>query len=117
MSYNHKAMNFLPLHVYTGYSFLRSGMSLPAFVAAAKARGQSHVAISDLSSMTGFPELTMLCQKAGLTPVYAMDLSFEGLNFTFLIKSEQGYRSLMKLALLDSQEKTSFCAFTLSMLP
>ena len=107
MGYNHKAMNFLPLHVYTGYSFLRSGMSLPAFVAAAKARGQSHVAISDLSSMTGFPELTMLCQKAGLIPVYAMDLSLEGLNFTFLIKSEQGYRNLMKLALLDSQEKTS----------
>ena len=40
-------MNFLPLHVYTGYSFLKSGLSMPSYVALAKKAGQSHCAVSD----------------------------------------------------------------------
>lgn len=101
----HVDMNFLPLHVYTGYSFLKSGMSLPSFVALAKKRGQTHCAISDFSSMTGFPELTHLCEANGMTPVYGMDFRAEGLYFSAFIESEEGYKNLIQIGLAFSKEE------------
>lgn len=98
-------MDFLPLHVYTGYSFLRSGLSLPAYVALAKKRGQAYCALSDFQSMTGFPELHSLCERNGMKPIYAMDLLVEGLTFTAIVVNEEGYRSLIVLNLLASKEE------------
>ena len=96
-------MEFLPLHVYTGYSFLKSGMSLPSFVHLAKKRGQHYCAISDYQTMTGFPELTALCQKNGLIPVYGMDVFVEGLCFSCYIQSEEGYQNLIAICLKASE--------------
>ncbi len=96
-------MDFLPLHVYTGYSFLKSGMSLPSFVSLAKKRGQRFCCISDFESMTGFPELTRLCQSLGLTPVYAMDCKAERLHLTCYVCAEEGYLNLIKIGLLASR--------------
>lgn len=100
-------MEFLPLHVYTGYSFLRSGIGLPSFVALAKKRGQKYCAVSDFQSMTGFPELTALCAKEGMTPVYAMDVQAENLTFTAIVESEEGYLNLIHIALSANAEACS----------
>ncbi|MBE6126510.1 MAG: DNA polymerase III subunit alpha [Erysipelotrichaceae bacterium] len=100
-------MDFFPLHVYTGYSFLKSGLSLPAYVALCKKKGQSFCCVSDYQTMTGFPELTDLCAQAGLKPVYAMDLSVEGYLFTAIVLSEQGYMTLIELNLMLSKGEIS----------
>lgn len=97
-------MDFLPLHVYTGYSFLKSGISLPAFVALAKKRGQSCCAISDYESMTGFPELTLLCTAATMKPIYGMDVNVDGFIITAIVASEDGYLNLIDLGLRSSRE-------------
>lgn len=96
-------MDFLPLHVYTGYSVLKSGMSMDRYVALAKKRGQSHAAVSDFQTMTGFPELSKLCAEAGMVPVYAMDVKVERFLLTLLVQSEEGYLNLIKIGLLASK--------------
>ena len=88
-------MDFFPLHVYTGYSFLRSGLSLAQYVALCKKRGQTYCAISDYCSMTGFPELSKMCAKAGMTPIFGMDLPAEGFLFTVLCVDEESYLEMM----------------------
>ena len=79
-------------------------------VATAKKRGQSYCAISDYQTMTGFPDLAQSCQKAGLTPCYAMDLEIESMLFTCVVLSEEGYRNLMKLGLLASKNEQTIKA-------
>ena len=98
-------MDFLPLHVYTGYSFLRSGISLASFVALAKKRGQKYCCISDLGTMTGFPELASLCARQGMIPIYAMEAQVDGLSFIAVIQEECGYRNLIEIAYLQSEGK------------
>ena len=90
---------FFPLHVYTGYSFLRSGMTLSSYVALCAKRGQKYCAASDFETMTGFPELASLCRVNGMSPVYAMDVSAEGITLTLVVASEEGYRNLIALGL------------------
>ena len=90
---------FFPLHVYTGYSFLRSGMTLSSYVALCAKRGQKYCAVSDFETMTGFPELASLCRVNGMSPVYAMDVSAEGITLTLVVASEEGYRNLIALGL------------------
>ena len=96
-------MEFLPLKICSGYSFLRSGLSLRSIVGLAKKAGQAYCAVSDYFTLTGYPELTALCASQGMTPVYAMDGHFEGYEFTFVLLNEVGYKNLIALALEASR--------------
>ena len=95
-------VNFLPLHIYSGYSFLRSGILLPSLVATAKKRGQRYCAICDYQTLTGFPELTKLCKKLGLTPIYGADLQVGESLYGAFILEEEGYQNLIELTYLAS---------------
>lgn len=103
-------MNFLPLHVYTGFSFLKSGLSMPSYVALAKKAGQRWCAVSDFQTMTGFPELAALCQKAGMTPVFGMDFVVDGQTLSAYVLNELGYKNLIQIGLLCSREALTFDA-------
>jgi DNA polymerase III alpha subunit len=48
-------MSFIPLHVYTGYSFLQSGITIENYLKALKKRGYKGSGISDLDSLSGIP--------------------------------------------------------------
>ena len=96
-------MEFLPLRICSGYSFLKSGLSVRSIVALAKKAGQTHCCLSDFFSLSGYPELTDLCAATGMTPVYAMDGIFEGFEFTFVLFNETGYKNLIALSLAHSK--------------
>ena len=96
-------MEFLPLKICSGYSFLRSGLSLRSIVNLAKKAGQTHCCLSDYFTLSGYPELTSLCASQEITPVYAMDGNFEGYEFTFILFNETGYKNLIALSLEASR--------------
>ena len=96
-------MIFLPLKICSGYSFLRSGLSLSSVVNLAQKAGQTHCCLSDYFSLTGYPELTALCKEKNMTPVYAMDGTFEGYEFTFILFNETGYKNLIAMSLAASR--------------
>ena len=96
-------MEFLPLKICSGYSFLRSGLSLQSIVSLAKKAGQTHCCLSDYFTLSGYPELTALCQSQDMKPVYAMDGTFEGYEFTFVLFNETGYKNLIAMSLAASK--------------
>ena len=49
-------MRFVPLHLYSGYSFLRSGLSIHKILLSAKKAGYSQVGLSDFETLSGYPE-------------------------------------------------------------
>ncbi len=94
---------FLPLKICSGYSFLRSGLSLRSIVNLAKKAGQTYCCLSDYFTLSGYPELTSLCASQDMTPVYAMDGTFEGYEFTFILFNENGYKNLIAMSLAASK--------------
>lgn len=100
-------MPFLPLHIYSGYSFLRSGLTMKKIVGNALKRGFSYAAISDFETLTGFPELYHLCKDNQLTPIFGMDIKLGGDRFTLFIQNETGYRNMIRLAYEASKNKAS----------
>ena len=44
-------MSFLPLHIYSGYSFLRSGLTLPRIGGLAVKYKLSYLSVTDYGSM------------------------------------------------------------------
>ena len=91
---------FIPLHVYTGYSFLRSGLRIEQYLKEAKKMGYSVLGICDQMSLTGAPHFVEECQKYGIKPIVGEDLLIEGLLVSFFVINEIGYRNLTKMSSL-----------------
>ncbi len=92
-------MSFIPLHVYSGYSFLKSGLKIEDYLKTAKKLGYTTVGISDFQNLTGAPSLFHEAEKAGLKVVLGEDLFIDNLLFSFYVLNEEGYHNLLKLSL------------------
>ena len=96
-------MAFIPLHTYSGYSFLQSGLSVPRYVGLAKKRGLRYLSLTDKNTMSGLPEFVHLCTANGIVPVVGMDIEIDGDTLTLIIVDESGYRNAMAFDLLSSE--------------
>lgn len=92
-------MAFVPLHVYSGYSFLKSGLKIEDYLKTAKKLGYTTVGISDFQNFTGAPSFVRGAEKAGLKVVIGEDLIIDNLLFSFYVLNEVGYSNLLKLSL------------------
>lgn len=97
MCYNSWAMDFVPLHVYSGSSLLKSCLLTRSIVKNALKTGARYCALSDYGNASSFPELDHLCKANGLTPVFGFDIEIEGVLFSCFIGSEEGYRNALAL--------------------
>ena len=84
-------MSFIPLHVYSGNSMLRSGLSVEKCAALAKKNGYEYAAICDYQTLSGFAEYNALCRKYGVKPLFGLDFEVEGNLLSAFIKNEEGY--------------------------
>ena len=92
-------MNYTPLHVYSGYSLLKSGLKIDQYLDAAKKMGLTTVGISDFATLTGAPVIFHEAEKRGLKVIFGEDLVVENLLFSFYVLNETGYQNLLKLSL------------------
>lgn len=92
-------MNYVPLHVYSGYSLLKSGLKIDQYLDAAKKMGLTTVGISDFATFASAPVINQEAKKRGLKVVFGEDLEIENLVLSFFVLNETGYRNLLKLAL------------------
>ena len=92
-------MSFIPLHVYSGYSFLKSGLKIGDYLKTAKKLGYTTVGISDFQNLTGAPSLFHEAEKEGIKVILGEDLFIDNLLFSFYVLNEQGYHNLLKLSL------------------
>ena len=92
-------MTYTPLHVYSGYSLLKSGLKITEYLDAAKKMGLTSVGLCDFNSFTGAPLLYQEANKRGLKVILGEDLVIENMLFSFFILNEEGYKNLLKLSL------------------
>ena len=65
--------SFVHLHVHSHYSLLEALPKLPDLVAAAKADGQTALALTDNGNLYGAVEFYKECKQAGIKPIIGVD--------------------------------------------
>lgn len=100
-------MDFAPLHVYSGFSLLRSGFPLARLLKTAKSSSFTYLGLSDYQSMSGYPELYHGLEGTSIHPVFGYDTVIEEYGFSLFVKNEEGYRNLLAIAVSDSKKETT----------
>ncbi|MCR4562966.1 MAG: PHP domain-containing protein, partial [Bacilli bacterium] len=96
-------MSFIPLHIYSGFSYLQSGLPVERIPLLAKKLSYSHVGICDNGSLSGISPFYHLCEKYGVKPIIGMDCKTKMGTFSLFVENETGYRNLLPLTYLSSQ--------------
>lgn len=100
-------MNYVPLQVISGYTFLSSALKVDRIVEICKKNQIRYAAIADENNLFACPELHALCRKNGLSPIYGTHFSLpvdeSEITVYLYIRDEDGYTSLCRLL---SEEKT-----------
>ncbi len=95
-------MNFIPLHIYSGYSILQSGLNFERIFNTTLKNKYPGIGLCDLHTMSGIPEFEDLAKKNNLRSIFGIDIEVTLLNERFLISifalNEEGYRSLIKIS-------------------
>ncbi len=100
-------MEFIPLRINSGFSYLKSGLSVEKIVSLSKKLGYKKVGICDYENLSGYAPFTHLCEKNEVTPLYGMELELNGEIFSLFVKNEIGYRNLLEIALEASRKNAS----------
>lgn len=88
---------FVPLHVYTEYSFLKSGLTMEKLIGCARKAGFRNLGISDYQVLHGLPHFDELTTSFKINPIFGMDLDYQNLLLSFYIKDENGYLNLVAI--------------------
>ncbi|MBR1581671.1 MAG: DNA polymerase III subunit alpha [Bacilli bacterium] len=91
-------MDFIPLHTHSCYTFLQSAVKLDAYVENAIKNGYKTIGISDVGVLYGYPEFNKLAKKAGINPIFGMDLVCNENTYSLFVKDETGYSNLCKIS-------------------
>lgn len=98
-------MAFIPLHIRTSYSFLKSGILLKNLFNVAKKYGYEEIGICDLNVMYSYPEFNSLAKENNIKPIFGLDIEVEDFYLSLILKNENGYRNLCKIVSLISKNK------------
>jgi DNA polymerase-3 subunit alpha len=105
------ARDFAHLHTHSHYSLLEAVPKIPELVAAAKADGQTALALTDNGNMYGAIEFYKECKEQGLKPIIGVDffvaprtrhqkehrVDDHTSRLVVLAKNEAGYRNLLRM--------------------
>lgn len=97
-------MNFVPLHIRSGYSFLKSSINLTKLFLKAKNYGYEALGLTDLNNLYGLPEFNKLAKSNDIKPIFGSDIIINGTTFSLFIKNENGYRNLSRIISLLSKK-------------
>ena len=95
---------FIPLHIYSGYSFFKSSIKLEEYILECKKRNYKYVGISDLNNLYAFPLFNDLALKHNLIPLFGLEITINEQYFAFYAKNEDGYRTLIHLSNLINKD-------------
>ncbi|MCQ2792177.1 MAG: DNA polymerase III subunit alpha [Bacilli bacterium] len=105
-------MSFIPLHVNSTYSFLRSALSVDKLINKCQIEKINAVALTDFNSLIGSVQFFKKCEQSKIKPILGLDLLVDNLLLTFLVKDETGYQNLLYLSQLFNLEKLTLKSIT-----
>ncbi|MDC3412639.1 DNA polymerase III subunit alpha [Terrihalobacillus insolitus] len=96
-------MGYTHLQVRSGYSLMKSSITIEKLVEKAKSLGFDALAITDENVLHGAIPFYQACLKAGMKPIIGMavnvsDNESEKASFILLAKNNRGYKNLLKLS-------------------
>ncbi|MEK7133749.1 MAG: DNA polymerase III subunit alpha [Patescibacteria group bacterium] len=105
------ARDFVHLHVHSHYSLLEAIPKIPELVAAAKADGQTALALTDNGNLYGAIDFYKECREHGIKPILGVDffvaprtrhdkehrVDDHTHRLVLLARNEMGYRNLLQL--------------------
>ena len=98
-------MNYIPLQVQSGYTFLESSLKVEDIVIVSIENRIPFACCSEIGNMYSFTLLNTLCKMNNLKPIFGVGLNIKINSFELLvylyIKNEEGYSSLCNLISKD----------------
>ena len=96
-------MKFAPLHIITGYSFLKSGLTVNKVARAVKTNDYFGMGLTDVGVMYGFPSFV---ETAGLIKkpcIVGEQISLDNNEICLYVLNEEGYRNLIQITLVHQK--------------
>ena len=91
-------MKFAPLHLYSGYSFLKSGLTLERIVSCVKKFDYFGASVTDQNVLYSLPRFIALMEKINKPFIPGMEITFEGNVICLYAYDEEGYLALSKIS-------------------
>lgn len=97
-------MNYTALQVKTSYSILNSLNTIKKLVMKAVSYGYTSLAITDECNMFGVMEFYQECLNNHIKPIIGIELKIAGKTILLYAKNKSGYKNLIKLSTLISDQ-------------
>ncbi len=102
---------FAPLRIISGYSFLKSGLTVEKIASSIVKHNYPGGGLSDLGYLYGAPSFVQLLEKNNKKFLLGIELNIENNNFIVYAINEDGYRNLLRLSKQWSLDSCSFDDF------
>jgi error-prone DNA polymerase len=89
--------DFIHLHSWSWFSFLRGGSSPEALVEEAVRNGQTALALTDWMTVAGAVQFQVAARKAGIKAIVGAEVNVAGFPLVLLCASQAGYATLNRL--------------------
>ncbi len=99
-----KEIMLIPLRTKTGYSFLKSGLTVSKYVSTIIKHQCDGGAICDEGVLFGAPEFFHLMENKNKKPLLGMEVITDGVHLCLYVLNEEGYRHLLYLTSLTSNQ-------------
>lgn len=96
---------FAPLRIISGYSFLKSGLTIDKIAASVTKEGFSGAGLSDEGFLYGVPSFVEAMEKAKKGYLIGLAVNFDNNSLVLYASSEEGYRNLLKITALVSKDE------------
>ena len=98
-------MIFAPLHIISGYSFLKSGLTIEKIKKAVKENDYFGAAITDLNVLYGIPKFIKTMDELNKPYLVGMEINYQGDNIAVYAINDWGYKNLCLLSSLLQKEE------------
>ena len=99
---------FAPIHIISGYSFLRSGLTLKKIESALKDNDYFGMGLTDESVLHGFPPFFHLMAKYKKPYILGMSIQVDENDLVVYAINEDGYSNLINISLAIQKEEFDF---------
>ena len=96
---------FAPIHIISGYSLLKSGLTMKKIESALKANDYFGVGLTDEFTLSGFPPFVHTAETHKLPYVLGLSISVNGDFFGIYALNEEGYQNLIQISLANQKEE------------
>jgi len=88
---------FIPLRIHSVYSKGKGGVTLEEAAAWVSQKKIPAAVLSDLANLYGWGKWKRAAEEAGFTPLFGWEMELGEKRFLFLVKSREGYWTLMEI--------------------